>query len=202
MNDQQSPGPGQRAYEEAQEQRKQKRNGNGCVNENGAERPTIKIADGHLLEIMKQAEQAILASKEIRIFQRGGLLVRIKRIPKKTTTRGITRATNSLMIDPATPDNLRCEMARTATYMRYNERAKEWKRTDCPLKYAKSIAALNEWSFKPLLGTIETPTLRADGSILQTPGYDEVSGLFYDSNGMHFPTISNKPSKEEADKAS
>ena len=46
------------------------------------------------------------------------------------------------------------------------------------------------------------PTLRKDGTILQTPGYDNQSGLIYDPGRMVFPSIPEEPSKEEAEQAS
>ena len=44
---------------------------------------------------------------------------------------------------------------------------------------------------------VTTPTLRADGSILQTPGYDAKSRLLYLPD-VEYPVIADKPSKAEA----
>src|SRR5262249_21102814 len=63
-----------------------------------------------------------------------------------------------------------------------------------------AIAAKDEFPFKTLLATIETPTLRADGSVLQERGYDEASGLYFDS-AQTYPTINDKPSKDDAARA-
>src|SRR5262249_15827703 len=76
-------------------------------------------------------------------------------------------------------------------------KAKKYAVTDPPIKYARAIAAQDAFPFKTLLATIETPTLRADGSVLQEPGYDEATGLYFDST-QTFPAISNKPSKDDA----
>ena len=43
---------------------------------------------------------------------------------------------------------------------------------------------------KPLAGIIESPTIRADGSILQTPGWDEATGLIYRPNA-EYPHITS-----------
>jgi hypothetical protein len=91
-------------------------------------------------------------------------------------------------------------MARTARYTKFNIRAKKYAVTDPPIKYARAIAAQDEFSFKTLLATIETPTLRPDGSILQKPGYDEATGLYFDS-AQTFPAINSNPSRDDADAA-
>jgi putative DNA primase/helicase len=49
---------------------------------------------------------------------------------------------------------------------------------DPPHSVAKVILARDgEWGFKPLAGIITTPTLRPDGTVLCTPGYDPATRL-------------------------
>lgn len=60
------------------------------------------------------------------------------------------------------------------------------------------IARVGEWRVPVLNGIISTPTLRADGSILQTPGYDYESGLLYDPGDAVFDPVPEAPSREEA----
>lgn len=50
---------------------------------------------------------------------------------------------------------------------------------------------------KPLSGLIQSPTLRADGTIIQTPGYDSATGLIYLPNA-DYPLIPESPTKEDA----
>ncbi len=42
------------------------------------------------------------------------------------------------------------------------------------------------------------PTLRYDGSILQVPGYDKPTAIFFEPNGVTFPVIPDRPTKAEA----
>jgi putative DNA primase/helicase len=49
-----------------------------------------------------------------------------------------------------------------------------------------------------LFGVVTAPTLRYDGSIIQEPGYDERSRIFFEPNGVTFPTIPGRPTKEQA----
>ncbi|MGB7323263.1 MAG: hypothetical protein WBD31_00220, partial [Rubripirellula sp.] len=46
-------------------------------------------------------------------------------------------------------------------------------------------------------GVITTPTMRADGTILQTPGYDPATLLYYKPSST-FPTIPEQPTRDEA----
>ena len=48
-----------------------------------------------------------------------------------------------------------------------------------------------------LEGVIETPIIRLDGSILDTPGYDSTTGLLFEP-GTVFPAIPPYPTREEA----
>lgn len=50
---------------------------------------------------------------------------------------------------------------------------------------------------RTLEGVITAPTLRADGTILQAPGYDQRTGLLYSPNDK-FPRVANKPSQADA----
>jgi hypothetical protein len=52
--------------------------------------------------------------------------------------------------------------------------------------------------FQPIKGTVETPTLRADYSLLTEPGYDRKSGLYYDPGRAVFPAIPDAPTKADA----
>ncbi len=53
---------------------------------------------------------------------------------------------------------------------------------------------------KPLVGVIQAPTIRADGSILQTPGYDEATALLY-RPAIAFPSVPENPTREDAQRA-
>lgn len=64
-----------------------------------------------------------------------------------------------------------------------------------------AILGRGEWpSVRPLTGVIETPIFRADGSILQEPGYDVETGYVYAPNEA-FPDIAPEPTQIDAVKA-
>lgn len=61
-----------------------------------------------------------------------------------------------------------------------------------------ALTARPSWPFPVLEGVIHSPTLRPDGSILDTPGYDADTGLFYDPGRTVFPSIPDAPDMFEA----
>ena len=62
----------------------------------------------------------------------------------------------------------------------------------------KSIIARGKWPGMPsLVGVTEVPVMRDDGSIVEEPGYDEVTGLYY-APSVIVPTIPNDPTQEDA----
>ncbi|XZE45158.1 primase-helicase zinc-binding domain-containing protein [Pirellulaceae bacterium SH467] len=62
-----------------------------------------------------------------------------------------------------------------------------------------SIVNRGQYSGKvrSLTAIIQTPTLRSDGSIIQSAGWDESTGMLYHPNDK-YPTIPDKPTKEDA----
>ena len=68
-----------------------------------------------------------------------------------------------------------------------------------PLNLAEYYLSLSgAWRVRELAGIVHSPTLRADGSILSKPGYDEASGLILDTQGVRFPDIPDAPTEKEA----
>ncbi len=55
-------------------------------------------------------------------------------------------------------------------------------------------------NIKPLTGVIHAPTIRIDGSIIQTSGYDEKSGLYFSPQDK-FPKVPQDPSRDDAREA-
>ncbi|GAB5517219.1 primase-helicase zinc-binding domain-containing protein [Rhodopirellula baltica] len=53
---------------------------------------------------------------------------------------------------------------------------------------------------RPLSGVVESPTIRVDGSVVQSPGYDRQTGLIYRPS-IDFPTVPDSPSRSDASKA-
>ena len=89
-------------------------------------------------------------------------------------------------------------VAECAIFERYSIRKKEWTPVDPPPQLVRTLLAREKrWQFPQVSGIITTPTLRFDGSILCTPGYDQRSELYLVS-GLTLPPIPEKPSDAQA----
>jgi hypothetical protein len=154
------------------------------------------------------------------IFQRDGRLVRLNRnLHLKQKAKGGTVAVATKVLDGVTVDNqyqernaltilevrapwLTTRLGRTIQYMGPSAgkpgKKPSLKPKDVPPPLVMQILGdETHWRFPALFSTIETPTLRADGSILDEPGYDPASGIFFDPGDTVFPKISANPSAAE-----
>ena len=78
-----------------------------------------------------------------------------------------------------------------------------WKAINCPLMMVDRILgdSTNWLGYPALQSTIETPTLRKDGTILDKLGYDVETGLFFDPGDVKFPQIEKRPTVEQGQAA-
>lgn len=175
---------------------------------------SIFIEQGRLHEAVDAAEQ-ILIDKKCGIYQRAGKLVRMVTLADIPTSKkteivkengqsfikkdGIKRSTGTIVIREVEQNFLTETLTKHGSWIKPDSKSKEGiKKIDCPDKIAKNLLARLEWDLSVLTGIINAPTLRNDGSILDTPGYDKRSGIFFDNSGMEFPKILDNPTHKDA----
>jgi Bifunctional DNA primase/polymerase, N-terminal len=74
-----------------------------------------------------------------------------------------------------------------------------WDPSACPPLLIERLEAIRQdWPYPILNGTVEAPTLRRDGTILDVPGYDAASGLYYDPGHAVFPKVPENPTRADA----
>jgi hypothetical protein len=162
-------------------------------------RKVIVLQDGALLPTLAAIEAAIMTEEEAAtLFQWGGVLAYLKRNPKPAKADGVMRAANSLTIEIATKEWLKLRIARSVIFQRYDQRERKLVEKDPPGNLVESLFGAKSWHFKVLVSTIETPTLREDGTVLAKPGYDAATGLFLDPGNAVFPPIPDEPTREDA----
>jgi putative DNA primase/helicase len=137
------------------------------------ELPDIQI--GVDLERMTDAAIGALAHDD-RVFQRGGQLVGVVTIPDgpgKPSPRGITRAKGAPVIRPLAAPTVRERMAASARWVKYDGRRKDYVQSLPPEPVVSAVCARGEWGgVRPLVSVATSPSLKPDGTVLQTPGYD------------------------------
>src|SRR6516164_2370121 len=67
-----------------------------------------------------------------------------------------------------------------AHFLKWDGRAKSYVPVDAPDEVADALLSRGgNWRLPILSGITKTPFLRRDGSICETPGYDDASGLLF-----------------------
>lgn len=82
-------------------------------------------------------------------------------------------------------------------YVKFNSKD-SWEKCDPPFPLIKQILALNERrDLKPLDAVVTCPTIRADGTLLASAGYDAATRLFLHLP-QHVPSIPDAPTIDQA----
>ena len=154
----------------------------------------ICLRVGEYPEAVESAEQNLIAA-DVGIYQRG-ILCRVSRDPVPTV-RGISRPAGVATIKEVTETWLLNQLDRRIEFEKWDGRSEDFKRCHAPKEIAQRLLHnAGSWKFPTLTGIITAPTLRPDGSILDQPGYDAATGLFFIQE-QPFPTIPESPSKAD-----
>ena len=156
--------------------------------------PTILLQSGQMLRAAAQTEQAMLAAG-IEVFARAGSLT----YPVvETLGASVGRKVDSVQLRVFNPDSFFGAVAESAIFQRYDMKRRMTVDIDPPMQLVRLVLSHERrWAFPRISGVITTPTLRADGSLLATSGYDLQTELYLKSS-IALPAISAHPSKEEA----
>lgn len=163
-------------------------------------RPCIKWIEGELPRIVSDAESALLKAG-LRLYQRAGSVVRVieRDIPSVRNYGQRSSALSTTTVD--TPWLIET-LTRVAHWERWDKRIEDFRRINCPEQVAATyLARRYDWRLPNLKAVISAPTLRPDGTILQSPGYDAGMQTFYDPLGVEFPDIPETPTREQAEAA-
>jgi len=157
-------------------------------------RPTIQLADGELLRILTETEDALLAWGAP-VFSRAGRLVEpvAENMPASDG-----RKTTVARLRELSPESFLSPIAEAAAFQKWDYRRKRLVDTDPPLHYVRVLLATERrWRLPHVSGIISTPTLRPDGSLLVDPGYDPETELYL-APGFQIPPIPEHPTKDQA----
>lgn len=159
-------------------------------------RPVIRITT-EMQKIVDQGQTALLALPEAPvIFQRARTLCVIAR--GVTPPRWLHRPHDAPVILEASPARLRELVSQAARWEKYDARQEEWVSALPSSWFVETLQGRPAWPFPVLEGIIGAPTLRPDGSVLDTQGYDVSTGLWFDSNGTHYLALTNQPTIDDA----
>jgi hypothetical protein len=130
------------------------------------------------------------------VYQRERQLCQIAR--GCTAPKWLQRPADSPVIIPCQQSALRELANQAADWLKHDERKKRWEPALPPAWVIETIYGRSAWPFPWLEGIVCAPTLRVDGEIIDTPGYDADTGLFLDTNGTQYPKVKPKPTLDDA----
>jgi putative DNA primase/helicase len=110
-------------------------------------------------------------------YQRGNLIVRVSRATPPPPK--IARDPDAPRVDVLSPAALRDVLARHGYFERFDARAKEWTRCHISPWIVSNLQSRDAWPLPTLEAISEVPVLRADGSIIDRPGFDAESGVYF-----------------------
>ena len=155
------------------------------------ELPTVYITNRQLREISREALAALQqANNPPFLFGRSGQMVSVIRDEKQR-----------MVLTEVSESALRGWLTRTANYIRVNAKGKD---VECspPIDAVRDVLALPpaEWNFLALDAVVEAPILRPDGSVLDTPGYDSATRLYYaPDRSLRVPALAERPNRNHLD---
>jgi hypothetical protein len=130
------------------------------------------------------------------LFQRAGTLVHV--VGDGRPPSGVLRAEGAPSIRPIQPATLRAILSRVASWQRFDKRSEEMVETLPPDPVVAAIAQQGHWPGVPhLVGVIQSPAMRPDGTIIDKPGYDATTGYLY-LPGCVYPDIPSTPTQADA----
>lgn len=128
------------------------------------------------------------------LYRRGGKLVHV--IRADDALPGAVPDTPIIREVPVTL--LITRVSRHARCVRYNASIKEWVATVPPTNLVRAVHEQGEWpGVRSLRGIVEAPSMRPDGTVIQTPGYDAATGYLYAPNA-EFGPVAEAPSQSDA----
>jgi hypothetical protein len=165
--------------------------------------PEIRITPD-LPAMVDEAQAALLADGGSGLYERAGLLVRIRpHVPRpgQPEVKEAIRYPEGLpRILTADFDWLIERLAAAAYWLRFSAKTEDWIPALPDRQAVKSLLARGAWPFPLLEGVAEHPFLRPDGTLVQQAGHDAETGVLYLPTRT-FPPVPDRPSAVEVTRA-
>ena len=157
----------------------------------GGERPVVlRKIEATLRRTDRVGPGSVLARGQTQV------VLRIAAEPVKIKGGGEEAAlpAGSVYLVPSKPEHLQAQLDRTIAFYKFDKDGEEYA-TDCPGDLARYV--LPNASLLPIMAISRTPLLRDDGSVIETPGYDPATAIYYAPDEL-FPPIPDRPTQEDA----
>jgi putative DNA primase/helicase len=164
------------------------------------DRTIIKVEEGKI-DITWRATQEALIAHNCPVYVRGNKLV--QPLWRWERAAGDDREVLTAYFERLNVDRLADITGHHAVqFIKFDSKLKREKDIDPPDKVMKRLLEIKHWHFPTVIGIINAPTLRADGSLLTAEGYDKATQLWHKSSGeVVLPAIPERPTKAQAQAA-
>jgi hypothetical protein len=136
----------------------------------GDQRAIIRMRDGKLDETYRAIEKALVAAK-CPVYVRGKALVQ----PLwgwEDTGEGTRQVLNAYLAKYNTAQLTDIIQHHAVVLQKFDKKQNRWREIDPPEKLVNHIIDMGHGYFSNIAGIITNPTMRPDGSLITTPGYD------------------------------
>jgi hypothetical protein len=144
---------------------------------------------------------ATLAELDHGLYQRSGYLCRIANVARVERTSEGERPVERPCIVDENKDSFPDRVARLINFVRPKEKNGETvyvSQSSPPKHVIAGVLARREYpGVRVIESVVEAPMMRADGSILDAPGYDAKTGLYY-APSIDFGQVPSKPARADA----
>ncbi len=160
-------------------------------------RACIQLSGAFLADDIDRA--GVFLARDPEVYAQGLQLVRVIRADV-TDEDGVT-IEGTAAIRPLSIATLRERLTKLVTFQKWVQREKKWIGTEPTDHLLLGLAGRGTWpGVRELVGVIEAPSIRPDGSIIQLPGYDAATGYLY-APTVAFPTVEEHPTQAAAAQA-
>lgn len=158
--------------------------------------PPIQVVVGEGARMQDEIEAALILAEQP-VLVRAGILV--QPIWSEFPTAKGGGKTKLTVLRPIVPSNLDYMLTKNgATFVRYDMKRKKNVPTDPPEKILRGLLERGHWGFPRVVGIINAPTMRPDGTILDQPGHDATTQLWLSPDTNLAVCVPPEPTKEEA----
>lgn len=165
------------------------------------QRPIIQLST----ELLVNAESAMVALRnDDLVYQRAGQLVHVTRVTKDEADsakeeegRRQVPIEGSPQIRGLSRAVIKSRLSHVAVFKKWVKSDQEYKSVIPPDDIVGHIHDVGEYpGIRLLTSVVEAPTFRADGTIMQKPGYDPMTGYLY-IPGCGFPSVDDHKATQE-----
>lgn len=160
-------------------------------------RQTVHFLSSEMREFVDHAHRII--GQRPNVYCRDRALVHVVRDARPAP--GFDRPKSIPTIAEISVPTARAELARGAAWYVFQGGDKPPKQVAPPKDFVEALCHAKEYpTVRRLEAVVQTPVLRADGTVLDVPGYDEATGILYEPNA-DYGTIPVAPTREDVAQA-